>query len=200
MNLSLFLYRSLMMSCWVAGFSWRYWCDVQLCGCWRRRENQLERVPDHDQPSTASPTWEASPVRPGQETTQGEGGCQQWSCDQWWPCSVCPQDHGRGQQWHGVQQLCRGLLELHCAWDSYINDHQLHMHHYSLFTIAKNCLKNDKMKQIFPLTNKKHLMNTRLKEKFKVNKANTERYRKSAIPYMQNLLNTESKMIAKVLK
>ena len=65
---------------------------------------------------------------------------------------------------------------------------------------AKNCLKNEKMKQIFPLGNKKHSMNTRLKEKFKVNKANTERYRKSAIPYMQNLLNTESKIIAQVLK
>ena len=56
------------------------------------------------------------------------------------------------------------------------------------------------MKQMFPLANKKHSMNTRITEKFKVNKAKTERYRKSAIPYMQNLLNTESKIIAQVLK
>ena len=65
---------------------------------------------------------------------------------------------------------------------------------------AKNCLKNEKMKKLFPLANKKHSMNTRSKEKFKVNKANTERYRKSALPYMQRLLNSESNIIAQVLK
>ena len=31
---------------------------------------------------------------------------------------------------------------------------------------AKNCLKNDKMKQLFPLAKKEHSMNTRLNEKF----------------------------------
>ena len=64
---------------------------------------------------------------------------------------------------------------------------------------AKNCLKNEKMRKMFPLASKQHNMNTRLKEKFKVNKAKTERYRKSSIPYMQNLLNQEEKKIQKIL-
>ena len=64
---------------------------------------------------------------------------------------------------------------------------------------AKKCLKHEKMKKLFPLSKKNHGMNTRLTEKFKVNKAKTERYRKSAIPYMQNLLNIEAQNIAQVL-
>ena len=64
---------------------------------------------------------------------------------------------------------------------------------------AKNCLKNDKMKQLFPLAKKEHSMHTRSREKFKVNKSNTERYRKSAVPYMQRLLNTEARKISQIL-
>ena len=64
---------------------------------------------------------------------------------------------------------------------------------------AKNCLKNSKMKQLFPLAQAQHVMKTRSKEKFKVHYAKTERYRKSAIPYMQSLLNAEAKKISKVL-
>ena len=33
---------------------------------------------------------------------------------------------------------------------------------------AKNCLKNEKMKKFFPLAHKKHDMNTRSNDKFKV--------------------------------
>ena len=64
---------------------------------------------------------------------------------------------------------------------------------------AKNCLKNEKLKQLFPLSGKNHGMKTRLREKFKVHHANTERYRKSAIPYMQNLLNNEARKIQEYL-
>ena len=42
-------------------------------------------------------------------------------------------------------------------------------------------------------------MKTRLSAKFKVHKANTERYRKSAIPFMQNLLNEDEMKIQKIL-
>ena len=55
------------------------------------------------------------------------------------------------------------------------------------------------MKKLFPLTKKNHVMNTRLAEKFKVNYANTERFRKSAVTYMQNLLNEDSKRILKIM-
>ena len=64
---------------------------------------------------------------------------------------------------------------------------------------AKNCLKNEKMKKLFPLASKNHNMDTRLKEKFKVNKAHSERYKKSAVPFMQNLLNQEARKIQNIL-
>ena len=42
---------------------------------------------------------------------------------------------------------------------------------------------------MFPLTKKMHQMNTRKIEKYYVNHAHTERLQKSAVPYMQRLLN-----------
>ena len=55
---------------------------------------------------------------------------------------------------------------------------------------AKNCLKIDKLKQMFPLNFKDHDMTQRKNEKFKVNHARTERYLQSSIPYLQRLLNS----------
>ena len=52
---------------------------------------------------------------------------------------------------------------------------------------AKNCIKNEKMCHIFPLN--KNIANTRNPEKFFVQPARTERLARSAIPYMQRLLN-----------
>ena len=49
------------------------------------------------------------------------------------------------------------------------------------------------VKMFFPLHENNSRMITRNSEKFKVNKFNTERYRNSAIPYLQNLLNEENK-------
>ena len=54
---------------------------------------------------------------------------------------------------------------------------------------AKRCIKNEKTTKMFPLNNKKHIMNTRNIEKYKVEYANTERLKTSPIIYMQNLLN-----------
>ena len=54
---------------------------------------------------------------------------------------------------------------------------------------AQKCLKNDKTKKMFPLKIKAHNMNTRNIEKYEVQHANTERMKKSAIIYMQSLLN-----------
>ena len=54
---------------------------------------------------------------------------------------------------------------------------------------AKKCIRNDKTKNMFPLNRKAHNMKTRNFEKYEVQYANTERLRKSAIIYMQNLLN-----------
>ena len=52
---------------------------------------------------------------------------------------------------------------------------------------AKNCLKNERMCHLFPLN--QNIVNTRNPEKFFVQPARTERLARSAIPYMQRLLN-----------
>ena len=56
---------------------------------------------------------------------------------------------------------------------------------------AKDCLKIDKLKQMFPSNSKDHDMENRNTKKFKVNHAKTERYLKSSIPFLQRLLNTQ---------
>ena len=47
---------------------------------------------------------------------------------------------------------------------------------------------------ILPLNSKVHTMETRKGEKFQVQKANTDRLKKCAIIYMQNLLNEQEKV------
>ena len=56
---------------------------------------------------------------------------------------------------------------------------------------AKNCLKNDKVKDLFPKNDQPIKMNLRNQRKYKIKKIRTERYKKSSLPYMQNLLNIE---------
>ena len=54
---------------------------------------------------------------------------------------------------------------------------------------AIKCRKNIKTRDIFPENKKVHTMKTRNSERYKVEHANTERFKNSAIIYMQNLLN-----------
>ena len=54
---------------------------------------------------------------------------------------------------------------------------------------AQKATKNPKTMNMFPENKKSHVMNTRQKEKFKIEFANTQRFKNSAIIYMQNLLN-----------
>ena len=58
---------------------------------------------------------------------------------------------------------------------------------------AQQCLKNDKLRDMFPMSQSDHKMKQKYLEKFVVKKAITERFRKSAIPNMQRLLNREDK-------
>ena len=62
---------------------------------------------------------------------------------------------------------------------------------YVSYSNTKNCLKHQDMKQLFPL-NTKNDVNTRFKEKFRVQQSSTERHKQSAIPYMQRLLNSQA--------
>ena len=58
---------------------------------------------------------------------------------------------------------------------------------------AQKCLKNTKIKHLFPPNKNKHAMETRYFEHFQVLHANTERLKKSPIVYMQNQSNSEVK-------
>ena len=58
---------------------------------------------------------------------------------------------------------------------------------------AKRCLNNDNYSKLFPLNKFKHGMMMRNPMKYAVKRANTERLKRSSIPYMQNLLNMDNK-------
>ena len=57
---------------------------------------------------------------------------------------------------------------------------------------AKACLKNDQVKDIFPLNETEYHVDTREREAFKVTMAKTERLKRSAVPHMQRLLNNDA--------
>ena len=56
---------------------------------------------------------------------------------------------------------------------------------------VKSSLKNANFSKLFPLKRINHVMSVRNPLKYKINKANTERYKKSSIPYLQGLLNKD---------
>ena len=64
---------------------------------------------------------------------------------------------------------------------------------------AKNCLKHEKVKNMFPVKKVKHKMQMRYKRKYDTKKIKTNRMKKSAIPYMTELLNDEYKKKHKIL-
>ena len=67
-------------------------------------------------------------------------------------------------------------------------------------SFAKKCLKNEKVRGMFPKKESNHKMKKRSEESFKVNFARTKRYKKSAIPYMVKLLNIEAEEKRKLFK
>ena len=58
---------------------------------------------------------------------------------------------------------------------------------------AKKCLNNENYSKLFPLNKVKHGMSMRYPLKYAVKRSNTERLRKSSIPYMQKLLNLDDR-------
>ena len=65
---------------------------------------------------------------------------------------------------------------------------------------AKNCLKNEKMKQLFPIKKSNHDMKIRNIRKFQTKRINTKRYEKSALPFMTKMLNSEEDRKRKILQ
>ena len=65
---------------------------------------------------------------------------------------------------------------------------------------AKQCLRHEKLKDMFPQKVSHHLMDKRNASKFVVTKALTERYRRSSIPSMQRLLNNAEREKREIIK
>ena len=57
---------------------------------------------------------------------------------------------------------------------------------------AKNCLKNSNFSKLFPLKKMNHAMKVRNPDKYVVTNANTERLKRSTIPFLQRQLNVEN--------
>ena len=55
----------------------------------------------------------------------------------------------------------------------------------------KKCVKHEKVKDMFPLRKVEHQMKKRKNRKYQNTRTNTNRYKKSTIPYMTNLLNDD---------
>ena len=55
---------------------------------------------------------------------------------------------------------------------------------------GKKCHMLEQTKDLFPLNDRTHGMQTRNTEKYKILKANTERLKKSTVPYIQRMLNS----------
>ena len=64
---------------------------------------------------------------------------------------------------------------------------------------AKKSVTNMNFSNFFPRHPGGHAMRTRYPERYVVNKAHTERYRNSAVPYLQRLLNEDYKKEKKII-
>ena len=58
---------------------------------------------------------------------------------------------------------------------------------------AKKSLKVENFKHLFPINSKKHTMKTRGNDLYTVNSGFSARYKRSAIPAMQKILNRDRK-------
>ena len=64
---------------------------------------------------------------------------------------------------------------------------------------AKKFLKIENSKNLFPVRKSRHEMHKRKTEKYLIKNIETERYKKSAIPAMQKLLNDDEKKMRSLL-
>ena len=86
-----------------------------------------------------------------------------------------------GNKYQGYEQALK-LLKL----DS-LKERRLKM----ALTFAKRSLKLDNFSKLFPLSESDHLMSMRNPEKYVVNISKTERHKRSAVPFLQRLLNED---------
>ena len=63
-----------------------------------------------------------------------------------------------------------------------------------LVRMARKSVSHEKMSHLFELNPKTHNMSTRRAEKYKIYRANTERYRNSSVIQMQHIISQNQKM------
>ena len=68
------------------------------------------------------------------------------------------------------------------------------------YKFAKKGLRLSQFKSLFPVKKSLHVMKRRSQGKYFVNKAKTERYKQSSIPFMQRLLNKYDANVKNALK
>ena len=120
--------------------------------------------------------------------------------------------------WHSsLTQICRNKLErvqksaLRIIMGSKYTNYNHALEKLNLQTLderrqtlclkfAKKCLETEKLKKMFPLSRKMHHMKIRGNEKYLVKKSFTERHKKSALPYMQRMLNDRERQKQKIMK
>ena len=68
------------------------------------------------------------------------------------------------------------------------------------YKFAKKGLRLSQFKSLFPVNKSLHVMKRRSQGKYFVNKAKTERYKQSSIPFMQRLLNKYDANVKNALK
>ena len=68
------------------------------------------------------------------------------------------------------------------------------------FKFAKKGLRLSQFRNLFPVSKSDHIMEKRNQDKFVVNEARTERYKRSTIPSMQRLLNKFERNVQSAFK
>ena len=69
-----------------------------------------------------------------------------------------------------------------------------------MLEVCKEVFRNRKLRKMFPLSSKKHHMEKRGNEKYLVKNSFTERHKRSALPYMQRMLNDKESQKQKIMK
>ena len=68
-----------------------------------------------------------------------------------------------------------------------------------MLKVCKKMSEDKNFKKLFPVRNSRHIMHKRKTEKYLIKNIETERYKKSAIPAMQKMLNDEEKKMRSLL-
>ena len=116
--------------------------------------------------------------------------------------------HSGHRQWCISHSFYLGTFACEMFYEKEINCtfYTIYLPYFYLLAlfIAKRSLKLENLSKLFPLSESNHLMSKRNTERFVINNSSTERYKRSAVPFLQRLLNDDyskqRKDLAKLLR